>query len=214
MWVVKLGGSLNAHPQLAAWLEALASLGGGRVALVAGGGGFADVARQVQAQWQIDDLAAHNMAVLAMAQSGLLLQALEPRLAAAASEADIRAALRRGQAVIWMPFSMLRDVADDITNWEVTADSLALHLARRLNAERLLLVKACSVDAAHSLARQSELGIVDKRFARWAQDADCSIDIVSVDALPAVRERLMGNGHWPGQDGLAARDRSALKPGP
>ena len=72
MWVVKLGGSLNNDPLLPEWLELLAQLGGGRVTLVCGGGGFADEVRRSQDLWKFDDLAAHNMAVLAMAQSGKL----------------------------------------------------------------------------------------------------------------------------------------------
>ena len=43
MWVVKIGGSLNNDPVLTQWLELLAQLGGGRVTLVCGGGGFAAV---------------------------------------------------------------------------------------------------------------------------------------------------------------------------
>ena len=69
MWVVKLGGSLNGDPLLAQWLELLVQLGGGRVTVVCGGGGFADEVRRAQSHWHFDDVPAHNMAVLAMAQT-------------------------------------------------------------------------------------------------------------------------------------------------
>ena len=72
MWVVKLGGSLNSDPVLPQWLELLAELGGGRVIVVCGGGAFADEVRRAQAHWHFDDLPAHNMAVLAMAQTAYL----------------------------------------------------------------------------------------------------------------------------------------------
>ena len=67
MWVVKIGGSVCADTLLPQWLDLLVKLGGGRVVVVCGGGSFADEVRRVQAHWAFDDLAAHNMAVLAMA---------------------------------------------------------------------------------------------------------------------------------------------------
>ncbi len=89
MWVVKLGGSLNANPVLPDWLDMLVQCGGGRVALVCGGGSFADEVRRAQALWAFDDLDAHNMAVLAMAQTAYLMHALNPELQLTRSKADI-----------------------------------------------------------------------------------------------------------------------------
>ena len=68
MWIVKLGGSLGRDPVLKEWLDTLVALGSGRVVIVPGGGGFAEEVRDQQELWRFDDLAAHNMAVLAMAQ--------------------------------------------------------------------------------------------------------------------------------------------------
>ena len=73
MWVVKIGGSLSRDPLLKRWLSELCDFGGGRVLIVPGGGGFADQVREHQAVWEFDDVAAHNMAVLAMAQHALLM---------------------------------------------------------------------------------------------------------------------------------------------
>src|SRR3954447_16335852 len=135
MWIVKLGGSLAQDPRLVSWLAMLAELGGGRVTVVPGGGPFADAARASQAHWRFADLAAHNMAVLAMAQTAHLFHALEPRLVLVADEDEIRKALRAGQVALWLPLALLRDAPDLLTSWEVTSDSLALWLARRQNAE-------------------------------------------------------------------------------
>ena len=51
MWVVKLGGSLNADPLLPEWLDLLGQLGGGRVTIVCGGGSFADEVRRAHPDW-------------------------------------------------------------------------------------------------------------------------------------------------------------------
>ncbi len=193
MWVVKLGGSLALEPQLAAWLQMLATHGAGRVTVVPGGGAFADAVRLAQAHWCFDDLAAHNMAVLGMAQMALMLQALEPRLSAATGDVNIRRVLHEGRTALWMPLALMREQADEFTNWDVTSDSLALWLARRLHAERLVLVKACTIDHGRSLPAQAEAGVVDTRFADWARDAAFPIDLAGRDDLAAVRQALLGS---------------------
>lgn len=190
MWVVKLGGSLCGDPMLPQWLELLAQLGGGRVTLVGGGGSFADEVRRVQSHWQFNDLAAHNMAVLAMAQTAYQLNAMNPALQLASSRSDIRRVLHKGQTALWLPFELQREQADAQTNWDVTSDSLALDLARRLNAERLVMVKSCHIEPRATLAQLSEDGIVDKRFASLAEGAAFPIEILHKDELEAMRTLL------------------------
>jgi hypothetical protein len=192
MWVVKLGGSLNRDPLLPKWLELLSSLGRGRVTVVPGGGAFADQARDAQARWRFDDVAAHNMAVLAMAQTAMLLRALSPALHPAMRDADIRRVLRQGRTALWMPLGLLRERPDELTTWDVSADSLALWLARRLNAERLIVVKSCPLDAAMSLDQCADAGVLDRRFASLAEGAAFPIDLVQRDDLARVRSMLIG----------------------
>jgi aspartokinase-like uncharacterized kinase len=198
MWVVKLGGSLAHDPRVVLWLALLAELGGGRVTVVPGGGVFADAVRASQKHWQFPDLAAHNMAVLAMAQTGHLFHALEPRLTLAADEAAIRRALHAGQTALWLPLAALRDAPDLLTSWEVTSDSLALWLARALNAERLVVVKACRVAPGSTFAELAAQGVLDQRFDAWSRDAPFPIEVVECDAMEHVRDTLLG--------------RSALRP--
>jgi aspartokinase-like uncharacterized kinase len=192
MWVVKLGGSLCADPVLPQWLDLLAQLGGGRVTLVCGGGTFADEVRRLQSHWQFNDLAAHNMAVLAMAQTAYQLNALNPALQLAASRSDIRRVLHKGQTALWLPFELQREQPDGQTNWEVTSDSIALDLARRLNAERLVVVKSCRVALTSTLAQLSEEGVVDARFASLADGAAFPIEIIHKGDLEGMRALLYG----------------------
>jgi aspartokinase-like uncharacterized kinase len=190
MWVVKLGGSLCGDPVLPQWLDLLAQLGGGRVTLVGGGGTLADEVRRLQLHWQFNDLAAHNMAVLAMAQTAYQLNAMNPALQLASSRSDIRRVLHKGQTALWLPFELQREQADAQTNWDVTSDSLALDLARRLNAERLVVVKSCHIEPRATLAQLSEDGVVDKRFASLAEGAAFPIEVLHKDGLEAMRALL------------------------
>jgi 5-(aminomethyl)-3-furanmethanol phosphate kinase len=197
MWVVKLGGSLAGDPLLPQWLDLLTQLGGGRITVVAGGGGFADEARRLQAHWQFSELAAHNMAVLAMAQTAYQLQALNPGLQLASREADIRSVLQSGHTAAWLPFELQRDEPDARTNWRHTSDSIALDLAHKLNAERLVVVKSCLIDPGLGLADLCAAGVLDPHFADRSASAAFPINVLHKADLTTMRNLLLDEGRYP-----------------
>jgi 5-(aminomethyl)-3-furanmethanol phosphate kinase len=193
MWVVKLGGSLGADPLLPEWLELLGQLGGGRVTVVSGGGNLADEVRRLQAHWQFDDLAAHNMAVLAMAQLAYQFHGLNPLLRLTVSKTDIRRVLQKGQTALWLPFELQRSEPDEASNWDCTSDSIALDLARRLNAERLVVVKSCAIDPAMTLNQLGDAGILDRGFTALSEGTSFPIDVLHKSELGRMRALLLGD---------------------
>lgn len=192
MWVIKIGGSLCSDPHLPEWLELIAQLGRGRVTLVCGGGSLADEVRRLQGQWALDDLSAHNMAVLAMVQTSYMMHSLNPLLQPVHRESEILPTMRRGGVALWMPLELLRPQPDANTNWEVTGDSIALGLAQRLNAERLVVVKSCDVDERLTLEELVETEVLDRRFATLARRAWLPIDILNRTQLDDLRAMLLG----------------------
>ena len=170
MWVVKLGGSLAHTQELVSWLEVAARCGRGRVALVAGGGGFADQVRSAQDRWRFGDRAAHHMALLAMEQYALMLQDLRPGLVAVRTGEETLAALENADTPLWLPSRMVLDAPDVAPSWDVTSDSLAAWFAQKLGASHLVLVKSFPLKqpsmSAHSLR---EAGIVDRAFADYVK---------------------------------------------
>jgi len=197
MWVVKLGGSLATDPLLPQWLDLLAQLGGGRVTVVSGGGGFADEARRLQGRWHFDDLSAHNMAVLAMAQTAYQMHAMNPGLRLAARKSDISRVLHSGHTALWLPFELQREETDVDTHWGHTSDSIALDLARKLNAERLVVVKSCPIDGSLSIAQLGQAGIVDARFADLSDGAAFPISLLNKGDLGTMRALLLDEGRYP-----------------
>lgn len=191
MWVVKIGGSLAQDPLLVDWLEQLNALGGGRVVIVPGGGGFADTARLAQAEWHLDDVVAHNMAILGMGQFAFLLQGLCPDLVLAADELELERTVHTGRVAVWMPLGLLHREASELTNWDVTSDSLSLWLANRLNAERVILVKSCAIPPEGTWEAHAEAGIVDRRFPSMAQGTPYPIYLLERTALDTLRELLL-----------------------
>ncbi len=191
MWVVKIGGSLAKDPGLMSWLDLIGSLGGGRVVIVPGGSIYADSARKAQAEWRFDDVVAHNMAVLGMGQFAFMLQGLCPDLVMAANERELERAVHSGRVALWMPLELLRREADELTNWDVTSDSLALWLANRLNAERLILVKSCPLPDDTDFDELAAAGIVDRRFPALAAEAAYPVNLLERTKLPLMRELLL-----------------------
>jgi len=207
MWVVKIGGSLTSDPLLQPWLALLAELGGGRVTVVGGGGGFADEARRLHGLWQFNELAAHNMAVLAMVQTAYQLHALQPLLQPVARLADIPRTLQGGRTALWLPFELQRPWPDATTHWGHTSDSIALDLARQLNAERLVVVKSCEVDEMQDLAALGRAGVVDSEFAGRAAGAPFPINLLGKNDLNRMRALLLGAGRHGGLADAQARSR-------
>lgn len=163
---MKLGGSHATGPHLKDWLTAIAAEAGA-IAIVPGGGPFADAVRRAQASMGFDDPAAHAMAMMAMAQFGRALQSLNPALRLAASRAAILRALKDGKVPVWSPEAMARAAALPET-WDLTSDSLSAWLAGALGADSLVLVKHGRFEGlvldAHDLATR---GTVDPLFPHY-----------------------------------------------
>lgn len=169
LWLVKLGGSLLAGPDGGPepWLDAVLGTSGVARLIVPGGGPFADAIRAMETPLVLGPLACHRMAILAMQQYAVRLQELRPTAAFIESMDDIRI-LRQGRGVgIWLPWHLVGLDPRIEPSWDVTSDSLALHLAIRVGATGLVLVKSAPVPAgpmaASSLAAK---GLIDPAMPR------------------------------------------------
>ena len=188
IWVVKLGGSLYAAPMLPLWLKALAN-GSGKIVVVPGGGPFANQVRAAQIRWRFDDATGHRMAMLGMAQYGLMLTGLQTRLAPATDEAAMTRVFGEGKVPVWVPTGDWLCV-DLPRNWSVTSDSLALWLVSRLGARGLILVKSAALDSPRMQAAElTRRGLLDAAFANRFANARCVCRILYAgdhDALTAA----------------------------
>jgi aspartokinase-like uncharacterized kinase len=187
-WVVKLGGSLARGETLPGWLEALANA---RVAVVPGGGPFADQVRAAQARWRFGDDAAHRMALLAMAQYGHMLAGLQPALATASAPERLAAILAEGRSAVWLPDPEALEPAALPASWELTSDSLSAWLAGRLGIPRLLLVKYAPLPVGSApVETLIQAGLLDPAFAGFARAAGCAAWVCGAASHADVAERL------------------------
>lgn len=185
MIVVKLGGSLAKAQTLRGWLAALAR-GKGRAVVVPGGGAFADAVREQQARLHFSDRAAHRMAILAMEQFALVLADMRPELIACAGERDLLDALGRGAVPVWLPSGMALADSEIPESWDVTSDSLSAWLARRLGAQRLILVKSTAAPQPLDPRLLARRGLVDPLFPRFLAGAKLALDWIG----PGEEDRL------------------------
>ncbi|MEP9351210.1 aspartate kinase [Xanthobacter sp. KR7-225] len=192
--IVKLGGSLLSGPPPRPLLQRLARQRG--AILVPGGGSFADAVRDAQPRLGLSEGACHAMAILAMEQTAYALADLCPALARCHSQADLAAP--RSGAALWFPAAMLLGAADIPASWDVTSDSLALWLAARLGARRLVLVKAPGAavpraPAVADLATLAQAGLVDRAFPQMARGFAGTIVLVNADDSARL-EAALGSG--------------------
>lgn len=180
--VIKLGGSLLETEALTECLQAIQRRDG-KIALVTGGGMFAEQVRIQQKRWQFDERAAHRMALLAMQQMALLCQSLLPEASLFYSVADFARVLRIG---IWMPQVDELDADQIPATWEVTSDSLAAWLAGHLRADVLDLVKAAWVDQPVDLMLLQAQGLLDDAFLRFAEPQQYAINVLSQQDFVSV----------------------------
>lgn len=198
LWVIKLGGSLADWPDLRRWVRLLGDRHAIDLAVVPGGGPFADQVRAAQARWRFDDDVAHRMAILAMEQYGLMLCGLaRGQLIPAATPAAIRAALRAGVTPVWAPSAMAfadaRGKGEIAETWDMTSDSLAAWLAGKLRAERLVLVKSAKPRPGADLKALVKSGLIDQAFPRYVPPGRFAVSVVWRENGAVLRRALRGS---------------------
>jgi aspartokinase-like uncharacterized kinase len=139
--VVKVGGSLSQKPQaLRALCVKLGELAKKHaLVVVPGGAEFADCVRDLDKRFSLSSVTAHRMAILGMDQYGLLLSDLMPNCQVADSLEEAKNA-SVGRLVVFLPSRFMFEDNALENSWEVTSDSIAAHIASRLDAEKVLLI--------------------------------------------------------------------------
>ncbi len=174
MRVIKLGGSLLENGQMFDCLERIVTTNKQTV-VVCGGGDFADYVRKAQKKWQFDDVAAHEMAILAMQQVAVMCQNLQPEFVIASSVSEIK----NQRFVIWSPNIVELNAAQIPATWDITSDSLAAWLATKLNTDALIIVKSCDVDSKLTISELAERGIVDGKFSDFIVKTTFELNVIS-----------------------------------
>jgi len=194
MTVVKVGGSLFDNPQLGpnlrAWLAAQGwilepkspDLPERPVLLIPGGGDFAEAVRKLDRIHGLRKQAAHRIALQSLTVSAQFLHHLLPE---AQLVSDL--SLDLAGVNILQSFADVPELDKLPESWSVTSDSLAAHVARIVNADRLILLKSVPVPSGMSWQEAAKQGIVDEYFPT----------IAAGGLFPIVVETLHGHAKLP-----------------
>ncbi len=205
--VLKLGGSLAESKRLARIL-ALVAQARTPVAIVPGGGAFADAVRAAQARHGFSDAEAHRMALLAMHQTGLMMAALQPRLKPVETLAGLRRIARSRRIPVWLPLKTVERDGRITADWSTTSDGLAARLAERLGRAPVVLVKSCRIPKQASAAALARDGVVDPTFAAIVERARLDWRVLGAGNEEALAALLQVEVH-----GETPRTRGKRNPG-
>jgi 5-(aminomethyl)-3-furanmethanol phosphate kinase len=201
-WVVKLGGSLGASPALLEWLVEIAQVEAGRILVVPGGGIYADAVREQQRKLQFNDSTAHGMALHAMDQYGLQLAEMGNGAGArhfigAYDLNDFVDATVAGLVPVWLPSRWVDPQESIPRTWDMTSDSLALWLAKQVNAAGVLLVKSVEPGQGDlGVAAAIRAGWVDTMFEQYMRGLSCPVWLTSARSSRDLVVILQGEcGH-------------------
>jgi len=180
MVIVKLGGSLYQAAELKHWLTTLRQLSAQQnIIIVPGGGPFADQVRKAQKIHDISDSHAHHMAILAMAQFGVLLSGLLPNCQTFSIPSEHIAA--NHALSIWLPNKQLLEQPNLAQNWDITSDSLALWLAQQCQADKLTLIKCNPPKQTTSIDTLNKMGFIDNAFSALASQHAIATELIAAN---------------------------------
>jgi aspartokinase-like uncharacterized kinase len=165
--VLKIGGSLAEEPKILVELcKELGSLAKvHKMAIVPGGGELADIVRLLDRRFGLSERVAHEMAILAMDQFGLLLSDFIPNSYAVSSFEKIDKP-SFGMLPIFLPSKELFCKDPFEPSWDVTSDAIAAYVAHRLCVKKLILVTNVDGIFPEDPRENSELKHLEKVSAR------------------------------------------------
>jgi aspartokinase-like uncharacterized kinase len=139
--VVKVGGSLAVYPEnlRALCIKLCEASRKHKIIVVPGGGEFADVVRCLDKRFSLSCVVTHRMAILGIDQYGLLLSDLIPNSITVNSLREIKY-LDSRRLPIFLPSNLMFSQDPLENSWNATSDSIAVYIANRLQAHKVLLV--------------------------------------------------------------------------
>ncbi len=126
------------------------------------------------------------MAILAMRQYGLMLAELSSQLECLETVQVIKQHLHySSSSMVWMPSHEELQQDQVVASWDVSADSLAAWLCAKLDADRLVLIKAADMSKHQGVSIETlqRSNIVDRAFQRMMDNVHCPLTILGCDRL-------------------------------
>ncbi len=175
IYVVKFGGSVVSGPLFLDWIRALNEWSKDRaVCIVPGGGVIAEAVRQLQIQTGLDDVTSHEWFQEAMRQIGMTIRACSAIQPKWVRLTDLNANNQTGVPSLWVPNIEEFEFSGLPKDWSVSSDSIALWLAKQINADELILLKSTRPPDL-PIKAWGAAGYVDGHFQELLLNVSCDI---------------------------------------
>ena len=196
--VIKIGGSLAEETiqfrKLCNKINELSKKH--EILIVPGGGKFADSVREFDRKFSLSNEIAHQMAILAMDQFGMLLSDLIPESYVSYSLETATKTASSQTTSILLPSHLMFKAESLEKSWNVTSDTIAAYVAKEVKAEKLII--ATDVDgvftsnpkkdanakfiqkiSAETLLNFNQETSVDRYFAKFILKSNISCFVVN-----------------------------------
>jgi len=166
-YVLKVGGSLFDLPDLSDRLQALISSIDARCWIVAGGGGFANEVRRLDTIHHWPPELSHRLGMAAMSLGAEMIASMSSRYRLVTT---LQAEPDADDGTVHVVDAFRVPGWEQLpASWEMTSDSIAVWVARQLNAKGLLLAKSVDLPTGvPDLPALAALGLIDGYFPHFA----------------------------------------------
>lgn len=142
-WVFKLSGSLDNEKVLSKLIPAIDELSLKlRIAVVPGGGAFADFIRARSARSGISEKTSHAQAVLSVGQFGYELAERFKNGIAARNRAQVESSFKSGATPVFIPYPYAVEEKPIPATWDATSDTISAEVCRYLRIGGLVMFKS------------------------------------------------------------------------
>lgn len=212
--VLKVGGSLAEDPnKLTNLCQELTLLAKNhRIVIVPGGGKFADAIRKFEETYDLSDIAAHKMAVLAMDQYGLFLSDITPD-SNVSYLLEETSNLMKGKLPIFLPSQLILSEDPLENSWDVTSDTIAAYIAGKLNAQKVVLVTDVDGIFFEDPKKTLDTKLVEELSAKELQgwNKRTSVDKILPNMLLKTKmDCYVVNGKYPERIGLILENKPTI----
>jgi 5-(aminomethyl)-3-furanmethanol phosphate kinase len=185
--------------ELSSCLETIQSLATmTNIIIVPGGGEFADKVREMQTLLKFDNQVAHRLALLAMSQYGYLLAGMSKNIQLVEDLGVLSSNLNRRKPLLWLPMSLTKDESEIPASWDFTSDSIALWLAIKLAASKLILVKAKVFNQKEtSLNEHIDNGDLDQGFQELVDKFLGEIHLINKSQYQDIERLILNKKTYP-----------------
>ncbi|MFA5365426.1 MAG: delta 1-pyrroline-5-carboxylate synthetase [Candidatus Bathyarchaeia archaeon] len=199
--VLKVGGSLAEKPEsLKALCQQLMVLAKKyRIVVVPGGGTFADAIREMDKTFGLSDTVAHELAVRAMDQYGLLLADITPNSWIFDDITEAKNA-PNNMLPIFLPSKHVITQDPLPNSWDVTSDSIAAYVAGLLHSKMLVLVTNVDGVYCEDPKQNKDTTLIDQITAKELQSWKRRTSVDKMLPTVLLQNRLdcfVVNGNYP-----------------